>query len=202
MNWIVRIAAGFALAVSFSGLLFGAGESPLVIESVRPNKVLYKLDENATAKITLTNKSGREQKGTLVVTEFRDLNESRVVARVPITLAPNETKKEVVIRWNAGPSMYGRELRAEFGQPGVPAPRASEFYQVADKWIRVNIISHMGEEKKPELGPFDSYSNHGMWFSWAPSDFGDLPPDLDARFPTLKFFVDGKQTGGTGLRKR
>jgi len=170
----------FALGVLFlMPQVYAADE--VVIESIRPNKILYNLNENASARIVLTNKSSVEQKGTLVLTELRGVDASRNVGRIPVTLSAGQTGRAVSAAWNVGPWMYGREIRVDFVTDGKKVSSASEFYQVADQWLRTNIIAGWkpGKNLPQNLGMFESYCNHGMHFSWAPDDFGDMTPDVD-----------------------
>ena len=163
----------------------------IVIEGVRPDKILYGLNEDASAKVILTNKSAAEQSGTLIVTEFHDIDQSRSVGKIPVTLIAGESGREVVAAWNVGPWMYGREVRVEFETAGKVISSASEYYHVADLWLRVNIVAgwNPGEGLPQDLGLFETYNNHGMQFAWAPCDFSDMTPDTEtwysgqARYP-------------------
>jgi len=174
--WVGMISAGGPPA---------RGEPPeeptLLVERVIPNKILYSLNENASAQVWLKNNSARAESGTLVATEVRGLNDSREVARLDVSLPPKSERKDISISWNVGPWMYGREIRLDFVRDGKVVSSASEFYQVADDWLRVNIIA--GWKPDPtgpkDLGNFETYVNHGMQFAWAPDDFGDMTPDLD-----------------------
>ena len=173
-----------ALSLAIGILLFlpqVCAEDEVVIENIRPNKILYSLNENASARVTLTNKSAAGQNGTLVLTELRGVDGSRNVGRIPVTLAGGQTGMEIVAAWNVGPEMYGREIRVDFVSDGKKVSSASEFYHVADKWLRVNMITGWkpAPEDPQDRGIFESYQNHKMYFCWAPCNFSDLTPDLD-----------------------
>jgi len=153
----------------------------VIVERVVPNKILYSLNENASAAVWIKNSGSEAAQGTLVAYETRGLDAQRKVATVNIALAPGEERKNVSISWNVGPRMYGRELRVDFVSGGKTISSASEFFQVADLWLRVNLVTAWkpADFLPQDLGLFETYNNHGMQFAWAPDDFSDLTPETD-----------------------
>ena len=145
----------------FAGLLFSLitlsalapfgiaqeGGEKVSVERVIPNKILYALNENASALVWLKNTSPQAQAGTLVAAELRDLSEAHEVAWLDLLLEPDQERKDISISWNVGPEMYGRELRVEFVKEGNVISSASEFFGVADDWLRVNINGGWGPKE-------------------------------------------------------
>ena len=156
-------------------------QAEVIVERVVPDKVLYKLNENASAAVWIKNTGDEAAQGEIVAYETRGIDAERKVATVNITLAPGEQKKDVSVSWNVGPEMYGRGLRVDFVSGGKTVSSAGEFYQVADQWLRVNIIAGWkpGDDLPQDLRLFETYNNHGMSFAWAPCDFSDMTPDTD-----------------------
>ena len=176
---LTRIAA---LVLLFSvGILAAQARAEVIVERVVPNKILYSLNENATAVVWIKNSGSEAAQGQIVAYETRGLDAERKVASVNITLAAGEERKNVSISWNVGPEMYGRGLRVDFAGGGKTVSSAGEFYQVADQWLRTNIIAGWkpGKGLPQELGLFETYNNHGMRYAWAPDDFSDMTPDTD-----------------------
>jgi len=176
-----ELLAVAALAGFIAFAVLTPAHSDVIIERVVPNKILYSLSENARAAVWIKNAGSEAAQGQIVAYETRGLDAERKVATVNIALAPGEERKNVSISWNVGPEMYGRGLRVDFVSGGKTVSSASEFFQVADQWLRVSVMNGWspGELDPEEAAPFKSYANHGMWFSWAPDDFSDMTPDVD-----------------------
>ena len=174
------LIAGLAVIICLSVLVPGT-QGRVIVQRVVPNKVLYKLNEDASATVWIKNTGKEVVRGRIVVNETRGLDATRNIAAVDMTLAPSEQRKDIAIAWNVGEWMYGRELRADFVNDGKAVSSASEFYQVADQWLRVNMITSWKppEDLPQDLGPFETYNNFGMEFAWAPDDFSDLTPDAE-----------------------
>jgi len=162
----------------------------VVIDQVRPNKILYLYDETATAEISLKNNTGTAQKGILSVREEWDLDQSREVWSRPVEVPPWE-RKTVKVEWKTGPPMYGRALRAFFQQDGKVVTKGVEFYQVADpkEWFRcfLNFLGgphHGGDDSKEAPSgsikePFRTYCNYDNYFSYMLSGFSHQAPEED-----------------------
>ena len=177
------VLIGFLGVLVSSGCLLGASRQAIV-ERVTPDRVLYSTNQTARAVVWVRNDGGYPVTGKLVARELRGLDATRNVASIDVRLAAGEQKKDISFSWNVGPEMYGRELRVGLVIDGEVVSSASEFYQVADQWLRVNIISNWppGEGLPQDLGLFETYSNCGMHFAWAPCDFSELTPEVDRWF--------------------
>jgi len=169
-----------AVIVSWSGLELNA-QTAVTVERVVPNKILYSENEKAQAEVLLRKTAEEEISGKIVAYEIRGLDVRRKIAELPVTIEAAELKKDISFTWNVGPWMYGRETRVDFITDGKVISSASEFYQVADRWLRVNIIAGWKPAEGLPRGPgvFESYANHAMRFAWAPCDFSDMTPDAD-----------------------
>ena len=172
------LIAGLTVIVGLS-VLMSSVQGEVIVQRVVPNKVLYKLKEDASATVWVKNNRKEAVRGRIVAYETRGLDDTRKVAEADVTLASGEQRKDIAIAWNVGEWMYGRELRADFISDGKVLSSASEFYQVADQWLRVNMVTAWKPPKHlpQDLGPFETYNNFGMEFAWAPDDFSDLTPD-------------------------
>jgi hypothetical protein len=176
-----KILIGLLVAVFSNGYLLGA-QNQTVVERVTPDRVLYSTDETDKAVVWVKNSGEKSVTGKLIAYELRDLSVIREVASIDITLAAGEEKKDISISWNVGSWMYGRELRVDLVIDGKVVSSASEFYQVADQWLRVNVLTSWppGNEFPQDMGLFETYNNNRMEFAWAPCDFSDLTPDAES----------------------
>ncbi|MEI6421971.1 MAG: hypothetical protein WCP55_07105, partial [Lentisphaerota bacterium] len=178
----------------------------LEVYRVVPSKILYKLNEDASADVVMKNNTSAAQKVTLTVNELRDLDQKREVFSGKLDLAPNE-EKIVKVTWNVGLEMWGRGLQAKIQIDDKTVSERTEFFSVADEWWRVAIqywgpgsddkeTNAIGKKKHleyyhlplnaksfsttayydNECDPFLGYGNFNNWHAWAPSDFGALAP--------------------------
>lgn len=156
-----------------------AQAAPVVIERVRPDKVLYSIGEKATAAIIIRNTSTESISGELVVTEEWDISKERPIWHGDVAL-PALTAKTFEIDWQINPPMYGRVLRASFRQAGKEIARGVEFYQAADpkECFRTFILNMGGDqEREPaDTDPFVTYGNYDNHFGYALSGFSHLAP--------------------------
>ena len=181
-QWRPMLGSGLTFIAALRLALPAFAQTSVTIESVKPNKILYLFNEQATANITLKNGGTSEQKGRLAVREAWDLTESREIMSAPVTLQPQETKT-VKAEWNTGSIMYGRSLTAAFVQGSKVVAVKSEFYQVADpkEWFRCFMINGGGKEtsEASKTNPFATYHNYDNHFCYALSAFSNLAPQED-----------------------
>lgn len=139
----------------------------VMVTGIEPNKILYEEDEDATAKITLKNTTGTEQKVTLTALQFSDLDSGREIARESMSIAAG-AEKIWTIRYNVGPETYGRALEARvMNAAGKELDRWREYYQAAKEWLRVQM--HTGGR----------YNNMIHYFASEPTDWGVHPTDAE-----------------------
>ena len=147
----------------------------VTIVRVRPSKVLYGLNEQATAQVTVVNTTRKAQTGTLVLSEGWDVDSQRELQRKPAALRPR-TRRTFKVQWNVGPIPYGRELRATFLQGKQTLDAWAEYCAVADEWFWVvNTVGWLREGPHDRTW-FSLYGNHGMYFARMPCDFSYQAP--------------------------
>lgn len=157
------------------------------IEAIRPNKVCYDPDEAITCAVTLhAPRPGLEVRAT----ELLGLSDSRQVASVK-----TNAEGKVVLAWNAGKELYGREVRIELLQNGKIVDSASDFYNVIDNVWKVALQAsvpgvHMTDPRSVHCGVKTDeqladavnvaaragYGNFREAFAWAPDDAFDMTP--------------------------
>ena len=111
------------------------GEDAITL-TVKPDKVLYKPGEKAVVNVTLANPGSSDLEGTVVLSEFRDIDTTRKVGSREV-LVPAGKSAEASFEYENGEDEYGREIRADFIQDGKTVAKGSEFFSVADNWLRV-----------------------------------------------------------------
>ena len=183
-----------------------ATTSPILIQRVIPNKIIYELNESATAKIVLQNLTDQPVKAKLRLSDRWDLIQSKHINTLPITMAANEVKT-VDTQWNAGQSEYGHGLHAQVLMDEHVIDERSEYFNVTDQWWRVQQLCLQGspiesarrrifdyyhipyqsfrhsvypsDYMEDQAGPFLTYGNHNMRFCGSLTIFGKLtPPDV------------------------
>jgi len=141
-------------------------QGAVMVVRIEPNKILYEEGEDASAKVTVKNNTGREQKVTLVALQYADLAGGREVARGNMSL-PAGGEKTWTIRYNVGPQTYGRALEVQvLDAAGKELDRWQEYYQAGREWLRVQVFSSPSR-----------YSNMGHYHASEPTDWGIQPTD-------------------------
>jgi len=115
----------------------------VVLQRVVPNKIVYKLNENGTVKVILTNTSANSENGEIKLTDICDLDKSRLVGTVKFELKPKETRT-IEIPYNSGNERYGHGICAEVIQKGKTVSHKSEYFNVINEWYRVNMGTGAG----------------------------------------------------------
>jgi len=161
--------------------------------AVKPNKVLYKPGEKAVVNVTLVNSGSSDLKGTVVLREFRDIDTTRKVGSREV-LVPAEKSVEASFEYEIGEDEYGREIRADFIQNGKTAAKGSEFFSVADKWLRVSmqVMYHL----PPEYSKANWSDGYGNYFIAAygglPDNLIDLAPDEESWYNGFELWPGSK----------
>jgi hypothetical protein len=151
----------------------------VTIVDVRSNKVRYDENEKATTTVTLVNKAGSRQTGSLVARMRLDLNTVRPIQRVAFTVEARRTAKWS-FSYNVGPETYGRAIQIMFvGRDGRTIDRWEEYYAVAAEYFRVHQHSYAGQNKLYKIDPWTTYYNQRHYFAGEPTDFGVYTPDAD-----------------------
>jgi hypothetical protein len=115
----------------------------VIVERVVPNKITYRLNEDGTMKVVLSNTSANSENGEIRFTESYDLDKTRQISTVKFELKPKETKT-IEIPYNSGKERYGRGICAEAIQNGKTVSRKNEYYNVINEWFRVNMGTGAG----------------------------------------------------------
>jgi len=140
----------------------------VTITEIKPDRILYKENDEASLKATIVNKSDKVQKGTLIALMHLDLDTVRELKREPVTIVPGG-KKTWRFSYNVGPETYGRGIEVRFvGEYGKIIDSWQEFYQVAAEWMRVLMPTGS-----------DRYQNYRHYHSSEPTDFGVHVPDAE-----------------------
>lgn len=161
------------------------------IESIRPSKVCYDLEEEIACVVTLhAPKAGMEVRAI----ESSGLAESREVARDKAA-----ADGKMTLKWNAGKKEYGREVRIELFQGEKVIDIVSDYYNVTDNVWKVAMAAsvpgmHMSDPRSVycsaktdeqlaeniNLGTRATYGNFKESFAWAPDDVFDMTPTEDS----------------------
>ena len=197
MTKYIILILGLAVSLQCKGAL--------EIYRVIPDKIIYRLNEDAKADILVANTGNAKESCQLKVYDVYDINTKKQIADQKLELA-GKSEKNIVAKWNSGDQRYGHAIRAELWQNGKMIAHRSEFFNVINEWWRVNIIGgglssddklrkeimdyyhvpfsaykhsfYPDDYMDPVCGPFLSYSNHSMIFASMPSLFGDHTPDV------------------------
>jgi hypothetical protein len=164
--------------------------SPVTVQAVRVDKILYAPGQAAVASVTLAN-AGAEAR----TVEVRCLEVTGLDSRRPLgsrTLAvPAGGEGTVTLPFTAGTIEYGRDLLAEVVSHGAVVDRRTEPYSVADSLWKVALSAPGGGAISSSANYADDAIVKGMqearkaycnWFEkafWAPDDWGVLttPPN-------------------------
>ena len=110
----------------------------LEVIRVLPNKINYRLREDAIISVTVANRGDNEDSAELFLFDKWDLGKEKLIAKMPVRLA-GKTEKTFRIPWNTGEIRYGHESRAVLKKDGKEIAAKSEFFNVINEWWRVNI---------------------------------------------------------------
>ncbi len=110
----------------------------MAVVRVLPDKINYRLKENAVISVTLANRGPSEDGAELFLFDKWDLEQEKLIVRQSVHLA-GKTERTFRIPWNSGEVRYGHEVRAVLKKDGREIAAKSEFFNVINEWWRVNI---------------------------------------------------------------
>ena len=151
--------------------------SPVVISSLRADKLLYGPTESGTATVRVKNLSADAQQVDLSLSLISGIHQVREIARQPLTI-PAHTTQSVAIPLRFAGEDYGCELHASVAQQGKTLAEKRDFFSVSDNFLKVGIGSGWGpifttNESSltiPEQAR-KIYSNYYELFFWSPCDW-------------------------------
>ncbi len=136
------------------------------IRKIRLDKLRYDEDELARATIDMRNLSSSLFTGKVLVSLEYDLNQSRSITEIPISVKAGENLKKT-FSFNTGSETYGRGLKAElYNKSGDLIDVWREYFPVAKEWFRVQ--QHLWGPEDPR----DAYFNQEHRFALEPTDYG------------------------------
>lgn len=155
-----------------------ANRNTVTVTEVKSNKVRYDENETATTVVTLVNTTAAPIQGSVVAIAIADLDDSRQIASVPISLNIGVNKWS--FRYNVGPQTYGRAIEVRFlDASGKIIDTWQEYYAVAAEWFRVQQHVDQAMLKNYRTDPWVSYFNQKHYFASEPTDFGVRMEDVD-----------------------
>jgi hypothetical protein len=212
-------AAAAAPALTVENITLAPVTTP-VVGTVWPGKILYYTRENAEGNIAVYNGTAQPQALTLKLALESDLDQTRPLATVPLTLAPGE-RREVPVTWNTGTEQWGFALAATLvDAAGTQLDDQREYFSVSDNLWAVGItqqgrgstvphgpganprpISEIQNEEQqlrqvlatPAPRVYWNYCNYLEYYAWAPEDFFNLAPTADYWYSGTGCYTMGKQ---------
>ena len=153
----------------------------LEVVRILPNKINYKLNEDAVISVTVANRGGAKESAELIVYDKYDLDQKKVIAKIPVTLEAG-SEKTFPVSWNTGTIRYGHESRAVLMQGSKVLSAKSEFFNIINEWWRVNIgvwASVIGGTPQGDrlckwygYKPYNTPFNRFFYKSWGKSPIG------------------------------
>jgi uncharacterized membrane protein len=152
--------------------------TPLVISSLKTDKLLYGPAEKGTATLRVKNLTDAPQQAELVVAVISGLQATREIARTPLAL-PAKGMQTVSVPLAFQGEDYGCELRAQVVQKTKVLAEKRDFFSVSDNYLKVGIGSDWGGGLHTGLGQCavvpdmarKLYSNYFEIFFWSPCDW-------------------------------
>ncbi|MBU4285924.1 MAG: hypothetical protein KKD76_03355, partial [Verrucomicrobia bacterium] len=162
-----------------------------VTVKVWPDKVLYDVKQNAKFDVTLTNTRKEPVKGTLDVSLFWEMEDTRKLLEQGVDLAAGETKT-VTTEWPTR-EVLGCEVRADFKDGQKILATGSEYFNVCRSKDSQRVGIHVEYPDLftfPEKAYLDSipakvlslrmaYGNIVEHFGWCPDIYCELAPQRD-----------------------
>ncbi|MHB9131956.1 MAG: alpha-amylase family protein [Armatimonadota bacterium] len=163
--------------------LFLAQLSPLCVQELSSDKILYSPNQQATATATIHNYAAEPIKADIRFTEITGLDDRRVLGTKPVEV-PAGGEATVTLPYTVGASEYGRDLLVEILRDGKVVEAKGDSYSVADNLWKVAI----GAPTQGALANSADYSDEVIikqlrelrkgycnWIEkdfWAPDDWG------------------------------
>lgn len=110
----------------------------LEVVRILPNKINYKLNEDAVFSVTVANRGDAKENAELVLLDKWDLDQEKVITKMSVELE-GQSEKTFSIPWNTDSVRYGHESRAILMKDSKEISAKSEFFNVINEWWRVNI---------------------------------------------------------------
>lgn len=167
---------GFLILISAMNVFAG-----LEVVRVLPNKINYKLNEDAVISVTVANRGDAKENAELVLLDKWDLDQEKVISKMSVELE-GQSEKTFRIPWNTGSIRYGHESRAILMKDSKEISAKSEFFNVINEWWRVNIgvwPSVIGGTEQGDrlckwygLKPYNTPFDRFYYKSWGNSPIG------------------------------
>ena len=186
----------FLILLTWAGSLCAA----VVIERIRPDKMIYPPNAPAVLKVDLKNTAESADAVMVVFELLSELDNKEEIARQAVTLAPKGSTT-ISLAWNTGPRDYGHgalvSVRDKSG--GKVLDKKEEPFSITDnlwKVARANLASHWcvipktfddssnGPLVKSMRASFEDhsyYANYYEFCGWAPDDLFELCPKATRR---------------------
>ena len=146
------------------------------IVSVKPDKIVYSDGEAGRFTVRVANPLQEPQTVTLRSTLKWDLEESRPLPPVTLTVPP---QGEATVT-NALPrpvSRWGHEVCVDAVVNGQTTDTGRQFFGVNSDWMDLAIVMNEWPHTVADESPFIQYTTLQHWFAWAPGDYvGNAPP--------------------------
>jgi hypothetical protein len=176
MKHLLLSLATLLLALAASLAL--AAEPRLEIISVKPSKIVYDDGEAGQATVRIVNPFDQPQQVTLRSTLFWDLDDSRPLDPVPVTV-PAKGEATAEVSWGKPVAKWGHEIRVEALVNGQVVDTGRQFFGVNSDWIDLVIVANLWDWAQGDEWPFITYTNLSHWFAWAPGDYTENAPAYD-----------------------
>ena len=161
----------------------------ITVRYVKATKAWLRPGEANAFAVSLKNYHGTAQKGTLVVSLERGLDQREVIRTEAVTLGAGASKTmSVPWKTTAKTPVWGYEVRAEMRTGDAVTSSSRDFFSVHPQVYAVHV---MGSNIRA-TDPFrhrESYKNLGEWFGFLSGDSALVCPKQDA-------WVFGMSSGG------
>lgn len=152
--------------------------TPVVISSLKTDKLLYGPKETGAATVRVKNLTDKPQAVRLAVSLASGLQAKRDLGARDLALPAKATQTVTVPLAVVGED-YGCELIAGVAQAGKPLAEKREFFSVSDSFFKVGIGSDWGSGLHTGNGQYTVvpemarklYSNYFEIFFWSPCDW-------------------------------
>ncbi len=153
-------------------------DTPVVISSLKTDKLLYGPTEAGTATVRVKNLTDKPQTVQLTLVLTSGLNTARDLVRQALDLPAKATKRVTVPLAFAGED-YGCDVQAFVMQGENVLAAKREYFSVSDSFIKVGIGSDWGGGLHTANGQYTVipemarkiYSNYFELFFWSPCDW-------------------------------
>jgi hypothetical protein len=157
------------------GTVLAAG---VEILSVKPDKIVYDDGAAGSAAVRVVNALATAQTVTLRPTLLWDLEESRTLEPVTVTV-PAAGEATATVAWPAVTAKWGHEIRVEAVVDGTVVDTGRQFFEVNSDWMDVVIVANEHPWTQGDEWPFYTYTTLQHWFAWAPADYAGNAPAVD-----------------------